>query len=243
MVSTYRPGLRNLVTQLPLIEELYQFSSVRPGGSVLVKGRYFGTQPGQFRIKLASGLVTNLGELTWQIDAVSGIIDPNISGVTDQDAKLQVVDASGTAGNEWPVKFTATREIKVLPGTDIQCSTEQKGGRDKCNSVNQTGYEGGYSLQGAHGCTGFLDPLTGCYAAGQDTFWTTLANGWRVRNVVMDRECAGNHVSNGENIGDPNIVQSGPGPMKITVDWDTGDFYACYYARAFIQGPAGTPHR
>jgi len=208
---------------------------------VIVQGTNLGPSPGKFLLKLQSGQETSLGRLTWAGNSVGGTIDPNLAGVGDQPGTLQVILPDGWASNDFPVTFTARRELNLLSDFDVQCSVENKGGVDKCNSFSSL-YMGLYSLSGYHGCTGLFDPIFGCKASGVDTFWTTLENGWRVEivelNRVVTRARGGGRAQN-----PPAIIRAGPGPMKITVWWDTGDHQIQYFVDVYVAGPAGTSYK
>jgi hypothetical protein len=150
-----------------------------------------------------------------------------------------VILPDGWESNEAPVAFTARREVKLVPFADFQCSTESKGGLDQCNS--HFGNVGSFSLFGIHGCTGFFDVWSGCWASGVDTFWTTLANGWRVSDAVLTNKITGS--AGGEVQAPPTVHQAGPGPVKITVWWDSGVYQIQYSFQVFAEGPAGTSYK
>ena len=210
----------------PRIDTVFPLSVIRPGGGVIVQGASFGTQPGQFKLKLQSGHETSLVSLTWEGKVVSGIIDSNLAGVIDQPATLRVVNARGVESNEVPVQFTARRQIMFLPMEDLHASCSIGSDRNKCNETRSTA-----SLVGWHGCTGIY--LT-CNDRGSDQYWADLANGW---------EYSSSTVTAGMGRADqPGILKDDPGSFRITVFWDTlGHNFATYYGRVYIEGPAGTP--
>ena len=86
----------------PRIDTVFPFSIIRPGGGGIVQGASFGTQPGRFKLKRQSGLVTDLTRLEWGDKAIGETIDPNIAGVIDQPATLQIIRSNGNSSNEVP---------------------------------------------------------------------------------------------------------------------------------------------
>ncbi len=219
-----------MASRTPRITSVFPFSVIKPGGGVIVQGERFGPSPGHFRLKLSNGPVTELGNLTWSDTSVSGNIDPNLSGVFDQPATLQIVNGFEMDGNEMPVTYTAAREVRMLPITDVQCSAEPKTDNDKCNDF---GPEFNVSFNGFHQCRDVADHVTGCWDSGVDAYWSTLGNGWKLHSVE--------HYQGKSYSGPPNVVEEGPGPIKITVWWDTrANMSVNYTGRIYIEGPVGT---
>ena len=219
-----------MASRTPRITSVFPFSVIRPGGAVIVQGERFGAAPGQLRLKLSSGQVTNLGSLTWADNSASGTIDPGLSGVFDQPATVQIVNSFEMDSNEMPVSFTAAREVRMLPITDIQCYAEPKTDYDKCDDF---GPEFNVSFNGFHQCRDVADYVTGCWDSGVDAYWSTLANGWKLHSA---ENYQGKSYS-----GPAKVVEEGPGPIKITVWWDTRDNMSVNYTgRIYIEGPAGT---
>ncbi len=221
-----RRSLRTLAQVFsPQIESVFPFSVIRPGGGVIVQGRNFGAQPGQFRLKLANGLGTDLSQLEWAGNSIGGIIDPGISGVLDQPATLQVINSSGVLSNEVPVQFTARREVKFLPGAVIHpdCSN----GSDNNQCIRCTS---GCTFRAYHGCSGFY---LSCNDSGTDTYSATLANGWRYFSAQTRVE--------GSRADPPGLLRDEPGFLQVRIYWDTtGNQSAAYNGDVYVEGPVGT---
>ncbi len=232
-----RQAEANLIrARSPRIDSVFPFSMIQPGGGVLVQGVNFGPSTGKFLLKLQEGQSFEMGGLTWADNAVSGNIEPGIGGVLDQPATLQVIRADGSASNEVTVQFTARREIRLLPMADVQCSAEDKTDVDTCNDRNDPNSPD--TMTGFHQCRDVADWVFGCNDSGVDAFWTTLANGWKVNSAILT------YVGGGTAQNPPTIAQGGPGPVKVTVWWDTRDLMVVrYIGRVFIEGPAGTSHK
>jgi len=235
-IGKYSTGLSPGVvakTLAPQIETVFLFSVISPGGGVIVKGVNFGAQPGQFKLRLQNGQETNLGNLTWATQAVSGVIDPNLSGVIDQPATLTVVDARGMMSNEVPVKFTARREIRQLPMADVRFDCSTVSDTNKCNSYEGVPEYGLSSFEGYHACTGIF--IT-CNDAGDDDYSATVANGWEYSH--------GENWGGKSNSSQPIVIRDEPGSFHFKIHWDTvGNRSVNYRGPIYIEGPAGTSHK
>ena len=88
----------------------------------------------------------------------------------------------------------------------------------------------GASILGWHGCTGIY---FSCNDSGTDEYWADLANGWRYSSSA---------VTVGMGRADPpGVLKDEPGSFRVKVYWDTlGHHFATYYARVYVEGPAGT---
>jgi len=222
----------------PRIDSVFPFSVIQPGGRVIVQGENFGAQPGQLKIKLQNGQESNLSDLTWDKLHASGIIDPNLAGVIDQPATLRVVTASGKESDAVPAPFTARREVKVLPMTDVGVNCSQGSDYNHCNTnPTHPGDTGpaprfnGYSFMALHGC-GWLS-IGDCSDSGTDTYWGTLANGWRLSSA--------RNVGGASRSDPPVIVTDEPGSFKFNIYWDTTDDHSVNYAGLiYVEGPAET---
>ncbi len=217
----------------PQIDSVFPFSSIRPGGGVIVMGSSFGPQPGKFRLKLQSGLVTDLTGLEWGGKAIGGTIDPGISGVVDQPATLQIVRANGQISNEVPVTFTARREVQWLPMESVRFSCASGSDTNKCNEWQAGADMGPHSFQAYHACTGIF---LSCHDSGKDVYSATLANGWKLSTVS---------IGVGKSRADPPVIlRDDPGSFEMSIYWDTtGNKSVNYRGWIYVEGPAGTNFR
>jgi hypothetical protein len=210
---------------LPKITALFPLSRITPGGAVIVGGEGFGPQPNQFRLvgNFPGGAVA-LTVDTWSDTGVSGFV-PQVTGVRDQPAGLQVINSGGRASALWPVSFTAARETVFVKGRGrADCSNE--GGYNRCtfDALNLTiagsHFPGGPSLSGA---------------SGTDTFILTLEPG-----------CVFERADVWEDIGRQGGLQvkQTPAYLLLSQSWfyDAGlTSHAAYSYQVFAKGPAGLP--
>jgi hypothetical protein len=153
---------------------------VEPNNTYLFPGVDLGERPGTV------ALVGNFPggrlqlEVVWWGDVVVGVRVPDICGVVDQDAMLEVTLASGET-TEWPVSFRAKREVRTLVQDDMQVSCSQAAERNRCNGEGEGPATASpvdlakwywYAATGQHQC-GWDS------TEGVDTFSVTLINGWR----------------------------------------------------------------
>jgi len=215
----------------PRIDTVFPFSIIQPGGGVIVQGANFGTQPGQFKLKLQNGFETSLVNLTWEAKVVSGIIEANVAGVIDQPATLQVIGSNGQPSNSVPVQFTARRQVMFLPMEDVHFDCSSGSDNNKCNDFQYP--PSPHSFAGFHQCTGIY---FSCNDSGTDTYWATLANGWQYSSA---QNWGGKSRSD-----QPVIVTDEPGFFKFTLYWDTtGNSSVNYRGPIYVEGPAGTSWR
>jgi hypothetical protein len=152
----------------PQITAVFLFSIIRPGGGVIIQGEHFQGQPGQFLLLLsASGTQLELTNLQWGDTFAGGIIPP-ITGVPDQPAFLQIITQDGKASNQWPVQFTASREVALLPGTALTPVACGSDGYCYVGSATDP-----FTVAGGHAMG------VGLYSgSGTDVYNCTLQNGW-----------------------------------------------------------------
>jgi hypothetical protein len=218
-----------IVQFLPLITSIFPFSVIKPGGGVIVQGVNFQSQPGRLLLALnSSGMQLDLTNLQWGDSFAAGTI-PMITGVPDQPGFLQVITHDGKASNQWPVQFTATRVVVLLPGTALTPVACGQGGNDFCYlSAGSDPFTaaGGHSMS-----LGFYS------ASGTDVSNCTLANGW-----VFDHYQWG--TQDGIQGGPFGLAPDPVGQAEFTlaISWFFDVFgSASYDISIFVVGPAGVP--
>ena len=222
-------GITGPLTPGPAITSVFPFSVIRPGGGVIVLGTNFRDTPGLFLLKgnFPGGQV-NLTDLQWG-DTFAGGVIPQVTGAPDQQASLQIVTFDGKSSNLWPVEFTATRQVVLLPGnvlTLIGCGSSGFGGIDNCLDFGPP-----HTIEGFHSST--VDSS----ADGQDVYQCELQNGW-----VFDHYAWG--VQDGVNGGPfgPEPDPVGKSSFTIDVHWFFDVFSSAYYELSiFVVGPVGVP--
>jgi len=220
----------------PDITSVFPFSIIRPNGGVILQGKNFGDHPGQFLLKAPGfqGGSVSLGALQWSDTVVAGVI-PNIFGVQDQHARLQIVTADGVFSNEWPVTFTAAREVRLLPGNifKINLSTH-----DYYN-VEQLGDETtGYTARISHSPE--PTPVANLFhgADGTDALVCQLRNGWVYAGYRWTDDTSG---INGSPFG-PLPEPVGQADIRLAVSWFHDTFSSAQYGLVITAvGPVGVP--
>jgi len=90
---------------------------------VILKGVGFGSTPGNLTLNLrdfrGQAKPVRLTPIEWGPTFVGASITADITGVKDQTATLQVQTASNQFSNEFPVTFTALKEIRLLPFINV----------------------------------------------------------------------------------------------------------------------------
>jgi hypothetical protein len=251
------PGLK--FTAPPKIEQIVPFiSNVTPGGTIAIKGSWFGTVKGDARltgIKRWNGtayggtghlwleIVTEPGKDFWKPTTILARVPSYITQVQDQPAKLQVKTTSGQWSNDLDVQFRAARQYATLPRTDsavkmVSC------GDDSNKDVCQPGWvdpDDGDWFSSSCGQTfyGFHLNCWGCVGddAGTDKFEITLKNGW-----VIDGGKVYVNVDDGEGFAFRQEVPSGVASWKPSIQWSvTPNDALCHGADVYISGPKGVP--
>jgi len=212
----------------PLIESMSARSSNELTGKVAVGGKHFGTNAiGEVHLILQDQTVTAAYPEMWSDTTISTRFD--VSGETDQPAKLQVVRSDGVKSNEWPVMFLAVLQPKTLPAKTIKVSCASAWGTtDSCYVAN--GYPPD-TFSGHHSsdCCVSGD-------SGSDTYaLPTLQNGW-LYDWVNFQELGSK--------GQASVSGFTPGASghSIQVNWGIplhGD--VVYTLTVYIRGPLGVP--
>jgi hypothetical protein len=158
----------------PAVPEITEIvGAVTPGAALEIRGKNFGYD-GQVLLKgLPQGIVVlplDPGYLfPWLQDSIAVVV-PDITGVDDLPATIQVDVKNGLGSLEKPVSFLATDEIvDNPPATLISCSEDATDNR--CDAL--MGY---WSFSGMH----VEDTLWEVDALGCDQWTFTLHNGWTV---------------------------------------------------------------
>lgn len=240
----------------PKIEQVVPFiSNITPGGSVAVKGSWFGNDQGELWLKglkkwngVAYGdvklaIATEPGKDFWKPTSVLGIIPGNITQVKDQPVKLQIKTKAGKWSNEYPVNFIAAKDWVTLKYTDpavklISCGTDAN--LDECNGKRDPDDGNWFSWSCAQTFYGFHYNVWGAIGddLGTDKFEITVKNGW-----VIDGGKVYVHVDQGEGytLG-PGAVPSNVTSWKPSVSWNVSpNDDLCHGADVYIVGPKGVP--
>ncbi|HLG43810.1 MAG TPA: hypothetical protein VI337_02225 [Nitrospirales bacterium] len=227
------------------------FSLPTPGGPVVIEGRLFGARPGSIRLigtipRGAVGAIpgerVTLEPLQWSDTIAAGTI-PALTGVLDQEVKLQVITSDGFVSNAVSVQFRATRELRPLPQGDVKvimCGFDSND--DRCNGVKDPSDSGPFL-----NFSGTLDAehynCWGCIGddAGTDIYEIKLINGWNFDSMDLFKYV----VSTGDDVrfgvGD---LPAGQSYWKPSIVWRvTPNDSVAYSADVTIIGPKGVPHR
>jgi len=268
----------------------YDVTSVfTPGGKLVLQGTNFNSpdgQPGSIVLKIGSkgGLtvahpgtgfrqpyverqVTVLG---WADSHVSGQIPRDISGVMDGTATVEVWRHDGVKSDPFAVQFKATKDLQILPITDVtvspgDCYTSTN--LNLCNNWSDSSQltipsdiHPQPSIFGAHIL--FMDVYK-VRIPGHDMFNFSLENGWELANVVSLGNLApfwapyfppevgvqyfspkdSVKVKVGAGCKDYDDAYSIHGSLtagQAIVGWDTSCSFE-YYAYIHITGPKGVP--
>jgi hypothetical protein len=216
----------------PKIDEIFPLSSITPGGVVAVRGSGFGDKFGEFYLKFAtSGIIFRIWNSPglWKDHVVSGLMDPDSSGLQDEDATLYVKTAAGAVSNGVPVKFRARRDVKLLANGD---------GVTTCSSAaTENGCGCSFTFCGSH-----LESYPSEHTS-VDSFAFSLKNGWVVDSYKMAQ--GGNNgwvklsgVVEGADSGTIRATWHVDGVVPL-VDYSS----AHYYLEVYITGPAGIPYK
>lgn len=219
----------------PHIDSLFPFSVFSPGGGVILLGSGFGASPGQVRMQILNHPYSYLGELSWSDKSVGGTIDPDLAGLTDQQVALYVVTASGVASNIVRVRFTARRELVLVPPGDMGFTCGRESDVNECG-FSEPSWSPPPTFTGRHRCTGAFDPYFGCNDAGRDVFYAdfSLRSGWKVDHAGLEVYRGRASLSGAE---------PGSSLANGTVSWDTLENTSLYSVNVYVSGPAGTPYK
>jgi hypothetical protein len=230
-VAIHRFGVWNIhaIEFPPVITAIFPFSVIQPGGGVIIQGNHFQNQPGQFVLHLTqSGMQLELTNLQWGDTFSAGTI-PLIAGVPDQPAFLQIITKDGKVSNQWPVQFTATRTVILLPGSALTPVACGSGGDDFCyigSSSDPFTVAGGHAMS-----VGFYS------ASGTDVYNCSLKNGWVFDHYQWGAE---DGIQGGPFGLAPDPV--GQSDFTLAISWFFDVFGSSSYdISLFIIGPTGVP--
>jgi hypothetical protein len=229
----------------PEITDVRAETYITPGGKVDVRGHNFFSSDmkgGSVMLTLVHNYPTpqtikyELKILGWTDQAAFGQIEPDIQGVLDQWAWIQVGRSDGVSSDPFKVLFRPTRTTAVLPARDVAVTAcSQNADDNKCNA--HVAFPWGFSDAG--------DTVYAWHStyvgddSGTDQYSLTPKNGWRVTQIpfLQSGRCANDTAS--MTATSPLNVQ-GPPTTIINVSWNS----ACLSAYQFgvvLNGPVGVP--
>jgi hypothetical protein len=234
-----------------------------PGGMLYIKGSHFGTKGSKSKVILHLTIPTYskkykvpLSVQKWTNTKISAKIPLSISGVKDQKAKFQILNAKGVGGIAKRVPFYATRQGVKLTQSDpvIKVKHCSPGGdKNYCNGVNaSTGgscfqtslknFKAWGSIYARHvNCDHAID-----WDDGMDRYAITLKNKWVFTRVSFtDHKSSGSEkvkplpdhgtlrkIIPGQSSWEPIISwKVSPGPDQLEYMWEI-----------WIKGPKGVPY-
>lgn len=242
----------------PVITGVDPSSAITPGGQMVVIGTNFSmpdhksgdiilTIGSQRGIHIPPSKATyqqpyreaHLKVLGWSNGHAYGEIPKDIiDGVMDGPAAIQVRRSDGKTSNSLPVQFTAQREYRTYPTTDMKwdfCSTNAD--ENQCNGWSDflaPWYDKGLNaVAGSH--IKFLKQ-TGTAQSGVDGYKFNLKNGWvwtQDASPVAFPPCSTDSVN-------VSVSDSTPAGGRISVNWQA----TCevqYLIVMTIHGPWGVP--
>ncbi len=222
---------------------------VQPGNPfpIVVFGEKFGPGPGKLFLEGMFGTV-ELPVLEWGSDGafVSAFVPAGICGVPDHEAAIRVETATGWFSDNWPVQFTAAREVKPLPRDAVQvvsCGTDSN--KDCCNSQCDEDDDDWFSA-----CLSPNSSICGSHMnvwaaigsdQGTDTYRVDLTGGsWVVEGWSFNVS-----VEEGEGWAQ---FQPGSAHQETVADFPvawlvTANDTVIYDSFIYISGPCGTSHK
>ena len=261
----------------PVVSGLDTASVVSPGGKIVVNGTHFNSQsgqPGKIVLKLGSKYpltIVHLGSPTtffhqpyverqltvlgWADSHAFAQIPSDITGVMDGEATVEVWRDDGAKSNTFAVAFKATRDLQILPLSDVAIQTcEAKADANLCNhwsdstqltvpaKVPWLGAE--FSIFGQH--TMFIPNPKTNQVIGTDQYSFDLKNGWVLdesyqfeNGVAPVYECNVSDAPVNEDF--PNSKPpTAPSSSGVRVFWKAG-CSTQYGIALHITGPIGVP--
>jgi hypothetical protein len=198
--SSSPPGLASLT------------GAAQPGGILILKGRCFGSAQGQVRMYGAfPGRYVSLKIDMWADVGVAATVPPDLSGVLDQTARLQIVRADGSASNEEKMAFIARRESLQVPTSLVQlvrCSSGQ-------DCTGQVGLDGRTAVSAFHVYTDDSEgpAFSSGVPGGNDTWQVRVGNGWALNTLELGNAFGSFQVS--------GFDQGPPDSAAFKIDWLT----------------------
>jgi hypothetical protein len=256
------PGhVGHTLTGPPKIEQIVPFiSNVTPGGTIAIKGTWFGDVKGHARLTgmkrwngtayggtgdLWLDVVTEPGKDFWKTTSVLVKVPTYVAQVRDQPAKLQVKTSDGRWSNEYSVQFVAAKDFVTLPRSDaavkvIACGTDSN--KDVCNGWVDPDDGDWFSYTCGQTYSAFHLNCWGCIGndSGIDKFEVTLKNDW-----IIDGGKVHVNVEQGEGfamVSTGSEVPPGVTSWKPQISWNvSSNDDLCHGADVYITGPKGVP--
>lgn len=214
----------------PMITSVFPFSVIKPNGAVILQGQNFGSFPGQLLLNGPEfpGGSLSLSSLQWGDSFASGVI-PNVFGVRDQKATLQIVTSTGRKSNVVAVEFTAAREVRMLTGDVFHGKPSEGGLLFVGNATTE------YTLKV------LSSPDSNAFGnSGTDAFECLLKNGWVYFGFAWTDDTSG---INGSPFG-PLPEPVNRSDISLFISWFYNSFGSAQYGiRVFAIGPIGVPFK
>jgi hypothetical protein len=233
----------------PKLESLV-LGSVTPGGILIIKGCGFGVNQGQAFLTLENwnsdfalfgeAKPRPLEVLEWHPTFIGAKVPEGISGVLDQQAKLQIKSQFGWS-NELTVNFVATKELVKVPSdlaTVLSCGTDSNA--DSCNDWTDPDDGDAFFASGCEAT--FCGSHYNCWGCiGNDTGVDIFAveplnNTWVLESMTPWKDQTGGVVVL------PSNFPAGANSWTPTVSWSVTPNDDVYYnVHVTASGPVGVP--
>lgn len=204
---------------------------ITPGGRVSMRGCDLGGRPGEMRMlgQFPGGMV-KLRIEEWTAQLVVALVPAELSGVTDQEIRMQLVPAAGTPSKEQPGFFQARRETVALPDslvTNLECAHPQP---SDCKLESLLG------TRWALGSHSGKDSQQ-----GRDVWRLSVGRAWELDHIEHRPINGSTSPTAQAPQGDQQIVNVDWGSQYGYGSSENGLFHATYMLRFFVSGPAGVP--
>lgn len=200
--------------------------AITPGGRVSMRGCELGSRRGEMRMlgQFPGGMVKLVVE-EWTPQVVIAAVPAELRGVLDQDVRIQLVPAAGSAMKEQPGRFQARRETLELPDSlfaNVNCAHPQP---SECTQE---------TVLGARWASAWHSG--GDSQRGSDQWRLSVGPAWALERIEHRP---------GLGLSEPRAQPPSGNQQIVNVDWvsrasDWG-FQAQYLVRFFVTGPAGVP--
>jgi hypothetical protein len=206
-----------------------------PGADIYIAGVNFGQKSGTILFKLPSGKTITLIPLEWKHNVIKAKVPPDITGEKDGNATVEIMTAFDPpmsihewTSNKMTTKFTALREIKVLPKQHVTANCA-----DPWNCEDRCQYSGSSAFSCLHDCFWAFSGKS-----GNDSFKSkiSLKNGWVVKKYSF---WYGGHqawINKFHGAGSPSF--------EVNVAWKTSFSvsHVKFAGVVYIEGPKGIPY-
>ena len=200
--------------------------SITPGGRVSMRGCDLGSRRGEMRLlgQFPGGMVKLLVE-EWTPQLAIASVPAELSGVLDQDVRIQLVPATGSPLKEQPGRFQARRETVELPDAlfaNVNCAHPQP---SECQQETLLGARWAYAWHGG-----------GDSQRGSDLWRLSVGTAWELERIEHRHS---------QGLSEPQAQPRSGNQQIVSVDWesrpDDWGYHAQYLLRFFVTGPAGVP--